>query len=551
MAMVPKYTSKASVPGSTGMQAVPLSLATSPLSGAGEGLTKISAQLEAAADRIQAREDLISSAVANDQFEQETLKSYNSALEAGNIIDPKQNTIGNFNAENEQRIMQTVNNFSGSANAKAQLEASLRSRAGQYANQMIKYQNTEQRKYITEKAQNEIAPIAASVAQDPRNLRSAFEEVDKIVNNYRVVLDQESERTVRNAGRSAVMEQAVTGLLNKGAWKEAGSMLMDNPVLMQYLNPSKKDQFNKQIADFAQAENKTRVEMAGREATVNRLIASGFPIDSRKAMNFVVGTDLAPDATLGEKIAGNAAGLGISDEELSRMPLFQRIGLAGDPNIRFEVPVVDYNKDRLPDGKLSVQGANKEAEKWLSPVLGMYKNMADLQSQYDAWKAGNKAAGLGVLNFYLKLIDDGAVVRDSDIKLAGTTLSASARFRSYISSLAQGEAVADSLVEEAFAAALGFKEVGLDLTKGIIDDLLAETGYKPSQIGMRGQTYQVLFEGVKATPRVLPGGAAAAAPAADAPGAPVVAGGPPAKPTEPGVVVITRNPDGTLKTGQQ
>ena len=543
MAMVPKYTSRASVPGSTGMQAIPLSLATSPLSGAGEGLTKISTQLEAAADRIQAREDLISSTVASDQFEQETLKSYNSALEAGNIIDPKQNTIGNFNAETEQRIMQTVNNFSGSANAKAQLEADLRSRAGQYANQMIKYQNTEQRKYITGKAQNEIAPIAASVAQDPRNLRSAFEKVDKIVNNYKLVLDQESERKVRNAGRSAVMEQAVTGLLNKGAWQEASSMLMDNPVLMQYLDASKKDQFNKQIANFAQAENKTRVEMAGREATVNRLIASGVNIDPSKAINFVVGADLSRDATLGEKIARNAADLGISDEELSRMPLPQRIGLAGDPNIKFEVPVVDYTKDRLPDGRLSVQGAHKEAEKWLSPVWNMYKNMAEVQSQYDAWKAGNKSAGLGVLNFYLKMIDEGAVVRDSDIKLAGTTLSASDRFRSYINSLAVGEAVADNLVEEAFAASQGFKEVGLDLTKGIIDDLLAETGYKPSEIGMRGQTYQVLFEGVKATPRVLPGGAAAAAPAADAPGAPAGGG----EPTEPGVIVVERDASGQVK----
>jgi hypothetical protein len=50
--MVPKYTSRASVPGSTGMQPVPLSLASSPLSGVGEGLTKVARQLEAAADRI-------------------------------------------------------------------------------------------------------------------------------------------------------------------------------------------------------------------------------------------------------------------------------------------------------------------------------------------------------------------------------------------------------------------------------------------------------------------------------------------------------------------
>lgn len=542
--MVPKYTSKASVPGSTGMQGVPLSLATSPLSGIGEGMTQVASALDAAATRIQNREDIISSAVANDQFEQATLTDYNAALEAGNILDPAQNTIGNFNAGVEQRIMETVNNFSGSANAKAQLEASLRSRAGQYANQMIKYQNTEQRKFITGKAQNEIAPIAAMVASDPKALRSSFDQVDAIVNKYAEALDTASERSLRDAGRSAVMEQGVVGLLNRGAWQDARALLLDNPVLGKYLDPSKRDQFNSQIANFAQAENKTRVEMAGREATVNRLVASGANIDPSKAINFVVGADLARDATLGEKITRNAADLGISDEELSRMPLPQRIGLAGDPNIKFEVPVVDYNKDRLPNGKLSVQGANKEAEKWLSPVWGMYKNMADVQSQYDMWKAGNKAAGLGVLNFYLKLIDDGAVVRDSDIKLAGTTLSASARFRSYISSLAEGEAVADSLVEEAFAAAQGFKEVGLDLTKGIIDDLLAETGYKPSEIGMRGQTYQVFFEGVKATPRVLPGGAAAPAPAADAPGEPAAA--PAAAPVEPSVIVVERDASGQV-----
>ena len=202
MAMVPKYTSRASVPGSTGMQPVSLSLATSPLEGAGEGLTKISGQLEAAAGRIQAREDIISSGIIAKEFEQDTLKSYNSALEAGNILDPKKNTIGNFNAETEQRIMQTVNNFGGSANAKAELEASLRSRAGQYANQMIIYQNTEQRKFITGKAQGEIAPLAAEVAKNPGMLRQNFDAVDAIVNKIAGALDPASERRVRDAGRS-------------------------------------------------------------------------------------------------------------------------------------------------------------------------------------------------------------------------------------------------------------------------------------------------------------------------------------------------------------
>ncbi len=547
MAMVPKYTSRASVPGSTGMQGVPLSLATSPLSGAGEGLTKISAQLDAAADRIQAREDLISSTVASDQFEQETLKSYNSALEAGNIIDPKQNTIGNFNAETEQRIMETVNNFSGRANAKAQLEANLRSRAGQYANQMIQYQNTEQRKFITGKAQGEIAPIAASVAQDPRNLRSAFEEVDKIVNNYRLVLDQESERKVRNAGRSAVMEQAVTGLLNKGAWQEASSMLMDNPVLMQYLDPSKKDQFNKQIANFAQAENKTRVEMAGREATVNRLIASGVNIDPSKAINFVVGADLLPSDGPGEKVAKSLAALGLKPDEAT---VEQKAAILGIDLPKTESP--DPNKDfktvEVAGGstsKLTESGAFKRTKPYIESAVDMSTKISTVQSSYEEYKSGNELAGLAVLQTYLKMIDEGAVVRDSDIALAERASPIYETIKAAVSRYGTegAQAVTETVIEQAKVAADAFGQKALEMSKGFFDGYEKDTGYPRGVLGLPGDRYEVIFNGVRTVPTpVTPT-------SATVPGAPAVAGGPPAKPTDPGVVVITRNPDGTLKTG--
>jgi hypothetical protein len=121
MAMVPKYTNRASVPGSTGMQGIPLSLASSPLSGAGEGLTQIAGALDAAATRIQNREDIISSAVASDQFEQDTLKSYNSALEAGNILDPKTNTIGKFNAETNSELCKPLIILAGAQTKKRSL----------------------------------------------------------------------------------------------------------------------------------------------------------------------------------------------------------------------------------------------------------------------------------------------------------------------------------------------------------------------------------------------------------------------------------------------
>lgn len=504
MAMVPKYTSRASVPGSTGQQQVSLSLASSPLSGVGEGLTKVAGQLEAAAGRIQAREDIISSAVSSDQFEQATLKSYHSALEAGNILDPKQNTIGNFNAETEQRIMQTVNNFGGSANAKAQLEASLRSRAGQYANQMIRYQNTEQRKYITSIVQNQIAPLAAEVAKNPAMFRENFDKVDAIINKYSDALDPETERIDRGAGRSLVMEMAVTGLLNRGAWKEANSMLMDNPILMRYLDPSKKDQFNRQIANFAQAENKSRVEMAGREATVNRLIAKGIKIDSGKAMNFVMGADILPSDGPGEKIAKSLDALGINSDEAT---LEQKAAILGIDLPKTEAP--DPNKDfKTVDAvggstsKLTESGAFKRTKPYIEAAVDMRTKVSTVKSSYEEYKSGNELAGLAVLQTYLKMIDEGAVVRDSDIALAEraspiyeTIKAAASRFGTE-----GAQAVTSTVIEQAKKAADAFAQKALEMSKGFFDGYEKDTGYPRGVLGLPGDRYEVIFNAVRTVP---------------------------------------------------
>ena len=542
MAMVPKYTSRASVPGSTGQQQVSLSLASSPLSGVGEGLTKVAGQLEAAAGRIQAREDIISSAVSSDQFEQETLKSYNSALEAGNILDPKQNTIGNFNAETEQRIMQTVNNFGGSANAKSQLEASLRSRAGQYANQMIRYQNTEQRKYITETAQNEMAPIISAITKDPSALRGSVEQIESIVSKYAPALDPASQRSLRDAALSGAMEQSITGLLNRGAWKEANSMLMDNPILMRYLDASKKDQFNRQISNFAQTENKSRVEMAGRIATLDMLKAAGYPVDPKRAVNFVADATVAPDATLGEKIESARKSLKISDDDFAKMDYRTKASIGG---LKIPAPVTfDYNKDYFDNGKLSPKGATNSTQKYVTAALNYHEKIGAIESSYKEWQTGtNPLAALGVLQGYLKLIDDGAVVRDSDIKLAESATSLAERFSKGIDSLTDGKPVSDELVEQAIKASRAYMTTGMETSKMQIDSILKSSGYSLKDIQFSQELYDKVFNKVRTVPlkkeQVDEVGGTGTADAAAA------------KEADPGVVVITRNPDGTLNMGTQ
>ena len=499
MAMVPKYTSRASVPGSTGMQPVSLSLATSPLEGAGEGLTKISGQLEAAAVRIQAREDIISSAVSNDEFEQETLKDYNATIEAGGILKPELNAIGNFNAGVEQRIMQKVNNFGGSANAKAQLEATLRGRAGQYANQMIKYQNTEQRKYITSIAQKEIAPLAAEVAKNPAMFRKNFDAVDAIINKYSDALDPETERSERGAGRSLVMEYAVSGLLNAGKYEEASSMLMENPILMKYLDQSKKDQFTRQIANFVQVQEKSRLEVEARIATLDMLKAAGYPVDSKKAADFVADAPVSPNATLGDKIESARKSLKISEDDFAKMGYREKASLGG---LKIPAPVTfDYNKDYFDNGKLSPKGATNSTKKYVTAALSYHEKIGAIESSYKEWQTGtNPLAALGVLQGYLKLIDDGAVVRDSDIKLAESATSLAERFSRGIDSLTDGKPVSDALVEQAIKASRAYMTTGMETSKMQIDSILKSSGYSLKDIQFSQELYDNVFNKVRTVP---------------------------------------------------
>jgi hypothetical protein len=172
MAMVPKYTSRASVPGGTGMQAVPLSLATSPLSGAGEGLTQVATALDAAATRIQNREDLINSQRATELFLQ------NEDMEVEKFIkDPNTDllTTGSVRPYTEavqQRVQKYLDSFPLSADGKARLSADLSGLASTSIRNILK---------MSLKAQDDFS-IGNAVAA-ARSVRIPFETLPPTADN--------------------------------------------------------------------------------------------------------------------------------------------------------------------------------------------------------------------------------------------------------------------------------------------------------------------------------------------------------------------------------
>ena len=133
MVTVVKTKPTQTIQGTTGQQFMTKDALSEPMAlTLGKAGVQASEALAAADTRIQNRVDIISSSKLADNFETETLTSYNAAIEAGDIIDPNNQTIPNFNTEQEARIQKSLSQFTGRSDAKARLEATLRNRAGAY-----------------------------------------------------------------------------------------------------------------------------------------------------------------------------------------------------------------------------------------------------------------------------------------------------------------------------------------------------------------------------------------------------------------------------------
>ena len=145
MAMVPKYTSQASVPGGTGMQGIPLSLATSPLSGAGEGLMKVAGALDEAATRIQTREDVINSQRAMELFTQNEDLEYEKFQKEADLLNTS--SVSAYQEGLKKRIENATTAFPLSASALAQIQSNIAAAGSTYFRNMLKTSLTAQETY--------------------------------------------------------------------------------------------------------------------------------------------------------------------------------------------------------------------------------------------------------------------------------------------------------------------------------------------------------------------------------------------------------------------
>ena len=210
MAMVPKYTSRASVPGRTGMQTIPLSLATSPLIGVGKGLTQVAKVSENYADiKIKREEDAelleVKKALATGR-EQNTLYMLKTPMESGGAgfsdsVKAQIDTWGANTAPNfKTKIAQDAFNLGWNG---------LRSDLSIRASVM---QTEAYDKYRTQSITETIDADTSTVRIDPTQLDLVFKERTKQIEG--MTLDQDLKDKMIFYAKNRLGLSAIQGIIS-------------------------------------------------------------------------------------------------------------------------------------------------------------------------------------------------------------------------------------------------------------------------------------------------------------------------------------------------
>jgi hypothetical protein len=272
MAMVPKYTNKVSVPGSTGMQGIPLSLATSPLSNVNEGLTNVAGALEAAGTRIQNRADVISRARDLASVNKEIGNAYYKWQTEDDGTDP--NAIERFGVTASEFISNAVKNHAGSADSKAMLEARLEGLRMQYGSQASIFALKQQQELVDQTIAGRVGALAARVAADPRELPAAFASLKADINDMAPALTPGKEAESLRQGQSLIIRTAVQTMIDKGSVAEAKNLLDTTLGIGQILDPNDNIKLRSAIAKYEveefRARNKGNLKVREAEQIVGR-----------------------------------------------------------------------------------------------------------------------------------------------------------------------------------------------------------------------------------------------------------------------------------------
>lgn len=492
MARIEQYTAQVAPQQLNTAQATPQAFGgnTAGLQAQAQGMSDVaqaakgfSQQIQAVQQQRQSRIDTVNKVRAERGFYDDVFNEYNRARAEMDLIDPE--TANQFNQSLRDKADEYLMNFNGSEGARLELEEKIYTTLGTFSRQMQEDSISAQRKFLMQSAEAEINDIVGMVRRDPSKIEQAFMDAGNIAGKYAPGLYAEDELDMSEAAQRQIVMGVLQSYTDNADYEGAREFVNNYSVFMDKIPQEKLRPIMQQIEGGLREREDAVRDMQNRSAVLDVALAkSGAEVTPAERLSFLTGI---------QKSTGPEQKL----EEYARLTKRN-----ADDLTKEEVLTIGFGID---PSKVSGDPTTDEIWKFIKTpfeTAGNTKVQVDkVLNQADEFLANNnKQAGLAAMIAFQKLIDDGAAVREGDIRLSAQGNSAYDNLKLMMDRLGEGAIATPAQIEEMKRSAEIFGQSVLEASKTYIDPYIENArsrGINPMSFGLPQESYDLVFGNVK------------------------------------------------------
>ncbi len=463
-------------------------------SGLATGLAQVADQFAQVEMKKNTRLETIQRARAVQQFNQELQNDFTKFQQESDLTDPE--SVAQFNKMVRDKGHQYLKTHTGSPDSRASLETQIVALQDGYTSRMGETARSTQKAFIMDVAGKEINRISKQVYDNPDYINTAFSELDGVLGEYGGAMDTIDELDLTSAARGQLVQSALESRLDRGDYDDAREILDSNPQLVDYMTPQQQRSVVSRIQSGLTAQENERTKVF-REIRTLETAANELGVEVPRANIYSAVTGISMQDSIEGKLNKFAELTGTTSDKLSPS-IVAKLGFGVDLPSAGEI---DMNKERTPDGGYTPKGIGVQIKTPFDTAANTKIQVDKVLMQANEFvSTENKQAGLAAMIAFQKLIDDGAAVREGDIKLSAQGNSALDNIKLMMDRVEKGAIATPKQIEEMKKSAEIFGRAVLESTKTQIDPYLQEAssrGYRMIDIGLPQDAYDRVFKNVK------------------------------------------------------
>lgn len=444
-------------------------------------------------EKRRLRIDTINLVRSTEGFYNEAFDEFNRVQSEEDLVNPA--TADAYNQKIREKADEYLNNFTGSPDAKARLEAQILNHVGNFSRQMTSNALGAQRKFIMNSAGDRINALAQQVRSDPSSINTAFNGIDSLIDELAPGLYPEDEMSLVTAAQETVTLAALESYTDAGQYEEARDLINENPFFMRSLSQDSQKRILKTIQSGIDEKDKVVRDMQNKVSAI-RSAAGELGVEVGGAQLFSAITGISNAQTPQAKVEEFAGLTGTTTDQLTPS-VIAKIAYGVDLPSATDT---DFNKDFTPTSDLTPKGIGAKIKPAFDSAAEIKFKGDQIDNAIALFKQnGNTQALLSAMISFQKVLDDGAVVREGDIVLQRSTQSLSGQIEGVIKRIDSGQVVGTDLVNQMQVTSKDFVQTALKNYKGIIDPYIDEAnrlGYRDVSYGLPKQSYQNVFGGI-------------------------------------------------------